>query len=121
MGLIFYFSSLSGDDTSRLFESGVVSWLGGSLSYIGHVMLYAVLAALIQLALWGWDRGPNAGWVITVVFISFVYAVSDEYHQSFVDGRAATVTDVVVDTLAAAATAITIWFVITPESKKITV
>lgn len=116
MGLIFYFSSLSGDETSRIFESGVISWLGNGISYVGHVLLYAVLAALVLCALWGWERGPNPGWVFTVVMFSLLYAISDEYHQSFIDRRAATGVDVLVDTAAAATAAVAMWFVTTPES-----
>jgi hypothetical protein len=117
MGLIFYLSSLSGDDTSRIFDADAIYWLGGGLSYTVHVLLYSVLAALIQCALWGWNRGPSARWVISVVTFSLLYAITDEYHQSFVGGRAATVTDVFVDTLAAAAAAGALWVVITPEPR----
>jgi VanZ family protein len=117
MGLIFYFSSLSGDDTSRIFEAGAISWLGGGLSYIGHVLLYAVLAALIQFTIWGWGRGPRARSVIVVVMISLVYAITDEYHQSFVNGRAATAVDILVDTAAAAAAAVALWLVIALGSR----
>ena len=51
MGLIFYLSPLSGAEASQGLESGAVSWLGDLRSYAAHIVLYAVLAALIQVAL----------------------------------------------------------------------
>ena len=59
MGLIFFLSSLSGDEASQRLEPGVVSWLGDLRSYAAHIALYAVLAALIQVALWGWSLEPR--------------------------------------------------------------
>ena len=51
MGLIFYLSSLSGAEASQGLESGTVSWLGDLRSYGAHIVLYAVLAALIQVGM----------------------------------------------------------------------
>jgi hypothetical protein len=58
MGLIFYLSSLSVAEVSQELESGAASgafsWIGDLKTYAAHFVLYAVLAALIQVALCGW-------------------------------------------------------------------
>ena len=86
MGLIFYLSSLSGAEASQGLESGAVSWLGDPRSY-------AVLAALIQVALWGWSLELHLRWVIVAAVLASLFGISDEYHQSFVTGRSATFVD----------------------------
>ena len=112
MGLIFFFSSLSGEASSRPLESEAVSWLGEWRSYAGHIVLYAVLAALLQTTLWGWNRGPDIRWVLSVALFSSIFGISDEYHQSFVDGRSATVADAVVDSVAATLSAAFLWIIL---------
>jgi len=66
-----------------------------------HLTEYAVLALLIWRALhrvpnnlpeWSW---PKVGGTILVVFL---YASSDEFHQSFVPNRTPLVSDVFIDT-----------------------
>jgi len=113
MGLIFYFSSLSGDEVSQPLESGVVAWLGGLRSTAAHVVLYAVLAALIQASIWGWNLGFHVRWVIITALLSSLFGITDEYHQSLVIGRSATVMDGLVDSMAASASAVLLWFLAT--------
>lgn len=48
----------------------------------GHMLAYALLAILFRRAL-GWQaRPPGAAWLLAVL-----YALGDEFHQSFVPGR----------------------------------
>ncbi len=70
-----------------------------------HLTEYAVLALLVWRALhpsknnrptWSW---PKFGVTLLVVFL---YAASDEYHQSFVPTRTAQFSDVLIDTTGAA-------------------
>lgn len=58
----------------------------------GHLAAYAVLAILARWA------GLS---VKHTIFLALIYAVSDEYHQTFVAGRSGNVTDVVIDLLGA--------------------
>jgi VanZ family protein len=61
-----------------------------------HVLAYGVLTALLMRALRGyWSDGG----LIRVVSIglSLAYALSDEYHQTFVPGRDGNLIDVAVD------------------------
>ena len=113
MGLIFYFSTLTGAQASQSLESGAIAWLGELRSYAGHIVLYAVLAALIQASIWGWNLGFHVRWVIITALLSSLFAITDEYHQSFVIGRSATVMDGLVDSVAATASAALLWFLAT--------
>jgi VanZ family protein len=69
-------------------------------SVIGHLVIYFTLACLLAFALapdWRLTRTR----MVTVIVICVFYGVSDEIHQSFVEGRTASVFDVVVDAVGA--------------------
>jgi VanZ family protein len=79
----------------------------------GHVTEYAVFALLLWRALhrsknnlpaWSW---PKVGGTLLLVFL---YAATDEWHQSFVPGRTALVSDVVIDTAGGALGLLAVWF-----------
>ena len=89
MGLIFYLSAqadLPGADEPLL---------DLLLKKTAHAAVYAVLALLFRRALDG-ERGCWVSWVLALL-----YAISDEVHQSFVPGRHAQATDVLIDALGA--------------------
>lgn len=85
MALIFWSSSQTGD-------SGLPEWA----HVVAHFGEYATLAALWTWALWP-ALGSHA--YAAAALVSFLYAVSDEIHQSYVPGRFADPWDVVVDSL----------------------
>ena len=62
----------------------------------GHVIEYALLAALYSRAL---SRGAplSLGVVAASVGLAVLYAVSDEFHQSYVPGRHGQALDVIID------------------------
>lgn len=79
--------------------------LPGDLSdHTGHFIGYAILGALVvrALAQGAWSRITPivalAAWGLAVA-----YGASDEWHQTFVPGRSATVDDWIADGLGAAA------------------
>lgn len=84
---------------SENFHANVRKW--------AHVYLYALLGvstALTVLSFAGkvWQRGAVRGTLICIAVsagICFAYAAGDEFHQSFVPGRACLVTDVFVDAI----------------------
>lgn len=65
---------------------------------LSHFFIYAILAALVGLALSG--RAPGSGirhaGVVTFIVVS-LFAVTDEWHQSMVPGRSASLGDLAVD------------------------
>lgn len=74
----------------------------GAPDYIGHGVSYAVLGALLMRALAGGALpGMRTGLILPAVLIAAVYGVSDEFHQSFIPGRMASVSDIVADTIGA--------------------
>lgn len=58
----------------------------------GHVIAYGILAILARRA--GFRER-------SALLLTFLYAVSDEFHQRFVPGRTGTVLDVFIDALGA--------------------
>jgi VanZ family protein len=72
-------------------SSGLGAW-DFALRKLAHITIYAVLwLTLVRATDW---RRP-----ILATAIAILYAISDEFHQSFVDGRHGTPVDVAIDTL----------------------
>ena len=105
MGLIFYLSSLSSDE----FPEVPTAWFDAWVDELAHIFLYGVLAALSASSLWGWNPGYQIRWALIAAIAATLYGISDEFHQSFVAGRAASTGDVVVDGLAAIAAVTCLW------------
>ena len=63
---------------------------------MGHVTIYFLLAVSVSFPLYVY--GLRGIWlVLTAGFLCVSYAVFDEYHQSFVEGRGPSVRDVYID------------------------
>jgi VanZ family protein len=67
-----------------------------------HMTEYGVLFLLWWRAL-GWRRG-RAGWIAATIAIG--YAITDEYHQTFVEGRHGSPVDVLIDSAGVALAAL---------------
>lgn len=112
MGLIFFLSAQPGLST----ELGLIDLIGRKLAHLG------TYAALTLLWWWALAPAPGRGPVGTVdpagrrgaaalaaaVAISFLYAISDEYHQSHVEDRSGSPVDVGID---AVGIALAVWLV----------
>jgi len=90
MVLIFLLSSLPKEE---------IPVSGESLSIAAHLIEYGILALLIRRALASppgfWGRGVP---LFTLSLgLTFLYGISDEWHQSFVPGRSSSVMDLAVD------------------------
>ena len=111
MGWIFYLSSLSQEDAGRPLESPVVSWLGVLRSYAAHLVLYGILASLVQASIRSWTpvAGYQIRWVLAAAAFATLYGVSDEYHQSLVSGRYASILDMLVNGVGATMAALSLW------------
>ena len=112
-GTKFFLSSLEGAGLgtggSQLLERGPLSWPGDLASYAAHAVLFGVLAAVVQAALWGWHLGFRLRWMIVAAAFSPLFRISDEYHQSFVIGRSATLADGLVNSVAETVSAALLW------------
>jgi Predicted integral membrane protein len=116
MGVIFYNSNNSGEvsnKTSYAFLSTIekteeqikkvtthVKSEKQKLNVIirknGHFIEYFILALLIGIAFFTNDfKGKKA--IVYILFICLFYAITDEFHQKFVQGRTSDVGDVLID------------------------
>ena len=84
MALIFYVSHQPSADIPQFGTWDLLVKKGS------HFGAYFILAWLARFALGRWD------WAL---LLTAVYAVSDEYHQTFVPGRDGNLLDVLIDTL----------------------
>ena len=57
------------------------------------------LAHMVEFGLlwWLWRRALGSGSAVPAAAIAVAYAVSDEFHQSFVEGRVGSPVDVLID------------------------
>jgi len=85
MGSIFWFSSQPSDALP------VFSWADTIIKKSGHVLGYALLAFSYFYAL---GVEPKRRWLAWL--LAMLYAVTDEFHQSFVRGRHPSVWDVLI-------------------------
>ena len=111
---IFSTGTFTTENTSRVIIP-VLHWLlphatPETLSLIHHVIRkcghfteYFVLSLLLLHALRAGTRDFGARWALIVILIVAGYAALDEFHQSFVPGRGAAVSDVLLDTTGGAA------------------
>ena len=74
-----------------------------------HFLAYAVMGLLAWRLFAHHIAVPIWIWFATVAFCS-LYGMSDEYHQSFVDGRTSEVLDWLADTLGAAIAGSLMWY-----------
>lgn len=81
----------------RVADDATVDFL---LRKVAHAVVFGVLAILVLRAIRGVGHTGTgrllAAWAATVA-----YAASDEYHQTFVAGRAGQVSDVMIDAFGA--------------------
>ncbi len=90
-GLIFFLSSIPSLKTR--FEYDFI------LRKIVHAVEYLILTFLLYRAFKGSFSMNIFQFFIYPATLSFFYAVSDEFHQSFVSGRSASIRDVLIDTI----------------------
>jgi len=92
--LIFYLSSIPSLQSG--FEADFI------LRKLAHVFVYFVLTILIFDVLWIEFKNKQLSFrrmYFIAGFLAFLYAVSDEIHQTFVPGRNGSPVDVAIDSL----------------------
>tara|TARA_Y100000766_G_scaffold124449_1_gene106916 strand:- start:15 stop:470 length:456 start_codon:yes stop_codon:yes gene_type:complete len=111
MLVIFLFSTsaFSGDNTSRIIGP-ILKWISPEISNesiafvqfflrkTAHIIEYAFLAILLCNAIVRRLKEFSAKvLIVRSVFISLIYAASDEWHQSFSAGRIGSLMDISID------------------------
>ena len=115
---------LSGDNTSLYLEpmihwilpglrAEVVGEIMFAIRKCGHVTEYAILAILCWRAFYQPVRGETRPWrwrdAGLALLVAVCYAASDEFHQSFVPSRTASLWDVLIDTCGALTALAIVW------------
>ena len=74
----------------------IIEKLNQPLRKVAHASEYLILTILTILFLKSCGIGGKKAYIIALVFC-FLYACTDEYHQTFVNGRTGQFTDVLID------------------------
>lgn len=94
MGVIFAFSAQPVIKTTDFFLADFL------MKKTAHFVEYAVLSVLVYRALIRSGVGSRKATIISIIF-SILYAISDEWHQSFTPGREPHIRDVIIDSVGA--------------------
>ena len=68
---------------------------------LSHAFVYLVLAVLLMKFLIILKEMPFYQYYLISIGISFLYACTDEYHQTFVNGRTGQFSDILIDSIGA--------------------
>jgi hypothetical protein len=101
MAGIYWLSSIPGEaDPESQLLSGIILWTPPAMQNLAHMLLFGVLA-------WLWYRSLNA-WIdngrllsSSAFLLATGFGMMDEWHQLYVPGRYASVTDIALNTLGA--------------------
>ena len=94
-GLNFFLSAQPDETLKKLGLQGQLLSIGG------HLVVYFVLMVFLVMALRYSSNLSSRQVTIVALLIVALYGLSDEYHQSFVPGRTATIADWFVDLIGA--------------------
>ncbi|MFC4322508.1 VanZ family protein [Litchfieldia salsa] len=105
-------SSMLGDSIKTVYDFLGISWdpylLVDQLNFIirksGHVIAFGLLGILFRFALGDIKRAYLYAWILTTV-----YAMTDEFHQSLVPSRTASIMDVGLDSIGAGLALLALW------------
>lgn len=104
MAVIFILSHQTGEESQLLSDEFIIVFglklTSDFVRTCAHFLEYAGLSVLFYNALY-----RSFGYVRPVisVLLSSIYAVTDEVHQLFVEGRAFQISDIIIDSIGAAA------------------
>ncbi len=79
-------------------KAKVIDKIEDVIRKIAHFSLYALIGFLL-MALFSTYNINEKNKIISTIIIGAIYAISDEFHQSFISGRSGQVSDVFLDTL----------------------
>ena len=109
MGLIFYFSSFNGIESTEQSQGFLYRTIRNSdnkddlilkldpiIRKVAHCAIYSVLSILVYLLLKEYNLDSKK-LILFTFLICILYSISDEIHQLFVSGRSAEIRDVIID------------------------
>jgi len=89
-------SAISKNENSSISINNKKIYLDTIARKNAHAFEYTVLAFLLSASFFSFDK-RGRGIIIYILFICLFYAVTDEFHQSFVPGRSSRASDVLID------------------------
>lgn len=116
----FSTSAFTSENTSR-FIIPVLRFLlprasADTLAFLHHIIRkcahfteYFIFSLLVLRGFRAGEKGTRLRWAVLTILIVAGYASLDEFHQSFVPGRTAAVTDVLIDTTGGATAQFAAW------------
>jgi VanZ family protein len=112
MGIIFYLSHQPGDVIRLPLFPGI--------DKLAHCIAYGSLAGAFLYSLQPYFNTFNNKFIVAIIVVAFcvLFGISDEYHQSFIQGRSVSFWDVVADGLGALL--VVVWWLlkVSPEISK---
>jgi len=95
MSLIFFLSSF------HKLQASPVGWQDFVIRKLAHFCEYAILCFLCYRGLKNTTKVSLAKGLLLAFFMAVLYALSDEYHQTFINGRTGRSFDIWVDSFGA--------------------
>ncbi|MFH1611782.1 MAG: VanZ family protein [bacterium] len=92
VGIIFFLSH------QPSLQSGFPHYYDFVLRKLAHITEYFILTFLLIRALAEYNLSKKKILIIALV-LAFLYATSDEYHQTFIVGRQGAIMDVMIDSI----------------------
>ena len=134
LGFIFYMSAKNATESSRLSDFIASLWPFGKegeeadeqtmervtllIRKGAHMFEFAVLSVLCYRFLRVWTGFRVRRCILVSFLFSVLYAASDEFHQTFVEGRCGTPKDVLIDSCGAMLALFCIWLILTVKKRK---
>lgn len=113
-GIVFMISQCLNIELS----DDTVDTLNVLLRKCAHATVYLVLAIITATAIIQLNKKPERRAYILAVIFCFIYAITDEYHQLFVNGRSGEFRDVLIDTSGAIIGVICVWIFLKIRNKR---
>jgi VanZ family protein len=107
MSLIYFLSSLPSSAT------GPDTLTFKIISHLLHLVIFGILSILFLLTL-KWDKPLSDARPLPFILsllLTIIYAITDEYHQSFNPGRIASIKDIIIDVSGAIIALCTIYYI----------
>lgn len=99
------------DNLSEAIRQSRIDTLTHIVRKLAHFSEYAILGLLTFFSL-PWDRIKRLPQVLIAYGIGTIYAVTDEFHQTFSDGRSPAVTDVLIDSAGVMTGILVAWLIL---------
>lgn len=109
-------------ELAGVYSRHLLAMLNGPFRKLAHVIVYFLLGGLSYRGFAYGKTGFARGAALRSLVFSFVYACTDEYHQSWIPGRGPSPRDVMLDTAAALLAIVLMWlFTKTRKSRPLVV